>query len=132
MDSSGIYALKTEHDRRREIVYVHELTSWSSASPDRNSVHRAFFRIVKFTNERRDHVGCFSVEVVIRSIQVGRCQCVEIRPVLTKVTIAQLETGDLCDGVGFIRRLEVTGQQLFLRYRLDRFFRIHTRAAEED
>ena len=56
----------------------------------------------------------------------------KLSPYSRGVSLAELDPGDLGDGVGFVRRLERAGQQRALRDRLRRELRVNAGAAEEE
>ena len=64
-------------------------------------------------------------------VQVRRHGRDEVRAILLRVGLAELDAANLGQGVGFVGRLEASGQQAILLHRLRRVLRINARAAEE-
>jgi len=58
------------------------------------------------------------IVIVVWTVQIGRHRADEIGSVLTAIGLAELDPGDLGDGVPLIRRLEGPGQQMLLADRL--------------
>ena len=87
-------------------------------------------RVVELADQRRQHVRAGEVEVVVRAVEVGRHRRDEVAAVLRPVGLAQLDAGDLRDGVGLVGRLERAGEQLLLGHRLRAVARIDAGAAE--
>ena len=72
------------------------------------------------------------IEIVIRPIKIRWHPGDEIFPILAGISLAELDAGNLCNGVGIVRRLQRTGEQRILRERLGGQFRINARAPEEE
>ena len=47
--------------------------------------------------------------IVTRAVEVGWHHGYEIAAILAPVRFAQLDTSDLCNGIPFVRRLELAG-----------------------
>jgi hypothetical protein len=75
-------------------------------------------------------VTVIGVIIVAGAVEIGRHHRDEIGAVLLAVGLAQLDGGDLGDGVPFVGRLERAGQQRLLRHRLRRELRIDAGGTE--
>jgi hypothetical protein len=53
--------------------------------------------------------------IVARALEVGWHHRYEIAPILAPVRFAQLDTGDLCNGIPFVRRLKARRSAIGLR-----------------
>lgn len=87
---------------------------------------------MKFLNQGREDVAVLQIEGVVEAVQVGGHGGNEIVAVLALVRFAHFQTGDFCDGVGLIRRLEFAGEKIVFLDRLRRHFRIDTRRSEKE
>ena len=72
------------------------------------------------------------VEVVAGAVQVGRHEREVVGAVLAVEAAAQLDAGDLGDGVGAVGLLQRAGEQVLLLERLRGLARVDAGAAEED
>jgi hypothetical protein len=88
-------------------------------------------RLVEAADEGGDDVGVFRVVVVAGAVEVGGHGAVVEQAVLGAVVLAELEAGDLGDGVGFVGGLERAGEQAVLGHRLGRQLRVDAGRAEE-
>jgi hypothetical protein len=67
--------------------------------------------LVELAEQRRDDVAVLEVEVVAGAVEVGGHDAAEVAPVLAVVALAELDAGDLGDGVGLVGGLERAGEQ---------------------
>ena len=72
------------------------------------------------------------IEIVIRPVEIRRHARDEIFPILAGIGLAELDAGDLGDGIGVVRRLQRTREQRILHERLGGEFWINARTAEEE
>ena len=79
---------------------------------------------MRLAQEGREHVAGAQVEIVVRAVEVGGHGGDEVAPVLPPVSLRQLDTGDLGDRVGLVRRLKRAGEKRVLGDRLRREPRI--------
>ena len=75
-------------------------------TPDHDFARAGRFRLVRLAQKRGEDVRGDEIEVVVRPVEIGRHRGNEVRAVLARVSLAELDPGDLGDGVGFVRRLE--------------------------
>jgi len=87
---------------------------------------------MEFADQRRQDVGGFQVEVVVRAVQVGGHDRDIGGPVLAVVGVAHLDPGDLGDGVGRIGGFQRAGEQGVLADRLGGEFGVDAGTAQED
>jgi hypothetical protein len=87
---------------------------------------------MKAANHRGQHVAVLGMVVVAGAIEVGRHHAAEVAAVLAVVAFAQLDAGDLGDGVGLVGRLQLAGQKRILRHGLRREPRIDAARAKEE
>jgi hypothetical protein len=69
-------------------------------------------------------MGCGQVEIVVGSVEIGRHGGEEAGAVLPVARPALDYAGDLCNGVGLVRRFERTGEEVLLTERLGGKFRV--------
>ncbi len=73
----------------------------------------------------------FQVEVVVRSVEVGRHHRNEIGTVLNVEALAHLQARDLGNRIRLVGIFEWSGQQGILPHRLRRLFRVDAGAPQE-
>jgi hypothetical protein len=66
---------------------------------------------MKLADQRRQHMAVVQIEIVARPIEIGRHHAAEVGSVRTVVGLAQLDPGDLGDGVRLVGRLQQTREQ---------------------
>ncbi len=71
------------------------------------------------------------IEIVRRTVQIGRHEREKIAAVLAIIIFTQLQAGDLGNGIGLVGLFQLTAQQVFLFQWLRRQFGIDARAAEK-
>ena len=76
-------------------------------------------------------MGREQIEIIVRAVEVRRHRRDEVRAVFPRIGLAKLDSGDLGDRVGLVRRFERAGQKRRFRNRLRRVFRINAGAAEK-
>lgn len=76
------------------------------------------FAEVEFSYESRQNMRVFKVVIVVGPVKVCGHDAQIPRSVLAVERLTQFDAGDPGDRVGFIGRLEKTGQEVFLLYRL--------------
>jgi hypothetical protein len=113
-----------------EVVDVEELAARASGAPDRHLAPPLDLRVVELAEQRRQDVRARQVEVVPGAVQVGRHRRDEVAPVLPAVRLAELDAGDLGDGVRLVGGLERPGQEVFLLHRLRALAGVDAGAAE--
>ncbi len=126
----AVVVLHQEQARVGEIVDVQELAPRRARAPHRRRPRRLQLGFVELAHQRRHDVRARQIEVVARTIQVGRHGRDEVAAILTPVRLAQPDAGDLGDGVRLVRRLERTAQQILFADRLRAVARVDARAAE--
>ena len=83
------------------------------------------------SDKRRDDMAGFQVEIITRPVNIGRHQRNRVEVVLLAIRRAHFQPRNLGNCVGFVRRLQFAGQQVFFPDRLRRMFGIDTGRAEE-
>ena len=76
---------------------------------------------MELADQGREDVGAFQVEVIVGAIEVGGHGRDEVAAVLLPVGLAELDAGDLGDGVGLVGRLQIAAEQVFLPHGLGAF-----------
>ena len=75
-------------------------------------------RQVNLTDHCRQHMGVLEVEIIVRTIEVGRHYSYVVAAVLQTETLAHLETCNLSDGIGLVGVFEFRGEQRLFCHRL--------------
>ncbi|MNS11377.1 hypothetical protein D3C72_429190 [compost metagenome] len=90
----------------RHIIHVQELAHRRPAAPHHHI--RGVFRrrFVEPTQQRRDHVRITRVEVIVRTVQIGRHHRAIVAAILAVIGFAQFDPGNFCNRVGFVRRFQ--------------------------
>ncbi len=83
------------------------------------------------SNHCRQDVARLGVEVVSRSVEIGRHRCDEASAVLAIVALAHRQAGNLGDCISLVGRFEGTSEQMLLFHRLRRMFWVDAGAAKE-
>ena len=76
-------------------------------------------------------MAVFGMIIVAGSIEIGGHHRYEIAAVLAAVGLTQLDASDFCNRIPFVRRLELTGQQLIFAHGLLGEFRVNATRSEE-
>src|SRR3546814_4844978 len=76
------------------------------------------------SQQRRNYVTVVGMKVVVRTIKIRGHHAAIVAPILAIVAFAQLDPGDLGDGIRLIRGLERAGEQRVLTHGLGRQLRI--------
>ena len=71
-------------------------------------------------------------KVSLRAVEVGRHDRAVVRAVLPVVGLAELDAGDLGDGVRLVGRFQGAAQQVFLAHRLGAVARVDAGASQEE
>src|SRR5207249_3655043 len=77
------------------------------------------------------NMRALQIEVVVRSVEIGRDGGNEIRAVLARISLAKFHAGYFSDGISVVGRLERAAQQGAFRNWLRRMLWINARAAKE-
>ena len=109
-----------------------ELPARRAGAPGDHLRGAGLARLVEAADQRRQDVGVLRVVVVARTVEVRRHRRVEEDAVLLAVVLAELQSRDLRDRVGLVRRLQRTREEAVLRHRLGRVLGVDARAAEEE
>ncbi len=115
-----------------EIIGVEEFAAGGSGSPHGDGCVAVFLGFVEAADEGGDDVGVFRVVVVAGAVKVGRHGAVVEQTVLSAVMLAEFESGDFRDGVGFVGGLKGRSQQAIFGHRLGCHFRVDAGRAEEE
>ena len=79
---------------------------------------------MKAADQRRGDVAVFRMVIVVGAVEIGRHHRNKVAAVLLAVGFAELDGGDLGEGVALVGRLERPGEQRVFGYRLRRQPRI--------
>lgn len=131
-DLIPIVALHQQETRIGKVVNVQKLPAWLSRSPERNARGVRPPGFVESPNKSGNDVTLFRIEIVSGTIEVGRHDRDEIRPVLPVVRAAHFDARDFRDGVRLICRLEIPRQQFRFCDRHLREFGVHAHTAEKE
>src|SRR4051812_26880439 len=101
-----------------EVVDVQQLAPGLARAPHRHLVLTRGAGLVEAAHQRRQHVGALEIEVVVRTIEIGRHGRDEVAAILPAVGLAELDARDLGDGVGLVGGLQQAGEQILLADRL--------------
>ena len=97
------------------VVHVQKFAPGRAGSPDGDAGRVAGLGLMEAANERWDYVRVFRVVVVARAVEVGGHDATVVHPVagavLAVVALAQLDAGDLGDGVGLVGGFQPAGEQ---------------------
>ena len=83
-------------------------------------------------NHGREHMAAFQIEVVIRTIEVGRHYGDVIRAILQVETLAHFQSGNLGNGVRFVGIFQRRGEEHFFFHGLFGITRIDAGASQEE
>ena len=109
---------------------MQELAARRARAPHRRRPRRFQLGFVELAHQRGHDMRARQIEIVARTIQVGRHGRDEVAAILTPVRLTEPDARDLGDGVGFVRRFERTAQQILFPDRLRAVTRVNARAAE--
>ena len=90
---------------------MQELAPRAAGAPELDAVAVLRGSGADFCDQRRQHMARQRVEIVARSIEVGRHHRHKVAAMLAAIGLAQLEPGDLGDRVPLIGRFERAGQK---------------------
>ena len=107
VDNLGaVVVLEKEKAGRREVVDVKKFTARLARTPDHDFARAGLLRFMRLAQKRGEDMRGLEIEVVIRPVKIRRHGRDEVRTVLARISLAELDPGDLGNGVGFIRRFE--------------------------
>ena len=113
-----------------QVVHVQELTPRIAGPPDTDRGIASLLRLMEPAHQGRQYVSTLHVEVVPRPVEVGRHGRDEVVAVLLPVRLAELDTGDLGEGIALVGRLQGPAQQGLLCDRLLSQPRVDARAPQ--
>lgn len=113
------------------IVDEQELATHRAGAPHFHGGRMGELGLVRLDDQGRHDMALHQVEIVARAIEIGRHDGDEVAAVLPAVGLAQLDAGDLGDGVPLVGRLQRAGEQRRLGNRLRRQARIDARGTEQ-
>src|SRR5215471_13562262 len=90
------------------------------------------FRFMRLAQKCGKRVRRLQSETIVRPIKVRWHHRDEGRAVLARICLAEFDSRNLCDCVGFIRGFQRTGEQSGFWNRLRSEFRVNTGAAKEE
>ncbi len=108
-----------------------ELPQWGSCSPAVDERHLPRLGLMEPPNQSRQNVGSKRIVVVAGTVEVRGHGRDEVTAMLTSVGLAELDAGNLGDGVPFVGRLERSGKQVFLLQGLRSELGVDARASEK-
>src|SRR4051812_39785141 len=86
---------------------------------------------MRLANQGRQNVAVGKLVIVVRAVEVGGHDTDESRTALAVAAFAELDAGNLGDGVGFVGLFERAGEQVFLLDRLGAVARVDATGAEK-
>ena len=89
------------------------------------------FRQVNLADHSRQYVTVFQVEIIIRTVQVGRHYGDVIRAILQVEAFTHLQSRNLRDGIRFVRIFQRGGEKHLFLHRLRSLTRINTGTSQE-
>ena len=123
----ALIARQIEHEEggRCHVVHVEELTPRHACAPDHNFVAALLCSFMEPANQSRKHMAVLGMEIVARPVKVGRHDRAVVGAMLAIIALAQLDSGNLGDGVRLVGGFKHPGQQRTFCNRLRRFLRIN-------
>src|SRR3546814_7046654 len=94
-----------------QVVNVEELTHGFATAPDHDVLGIRLHGFMEPSQQRRNYVTVVGMKVVVRTIKIRGHHAAIVAPILAIVAYAQLDPGDLGDGIRLIRGLERAGEQ---------------------
>jgi hypothetical protein len=85
---------------------VQKFTARLSGAPHDQFSILSRLGFMRFTQERRQDVRCFQIEIVVGTVKIRGHHRNEIRAVLASIRLAKLNPGNLRKRVSFISRLQ--------------------------
>ncbi len=117
------------------VIDIQEFPLRSAGAPDGDAGGIVDLGFVEAADQSWDNVGVFRVVVVTGAIEVGGHDAAVINPVasavLAVVAFAELDAGDLGDGVGLVGGFQRTGEQRVFPHRLWSQLGVDAAGAEE-
>src|SRR6476661_2523967 len=95
------------NERVGSVVAVKEFAAWRTRPPDEKLGIAVDRSLVRLAEKCRDDVTRAEVEVVTRAIQIGRHRRDEVATLLPTVSLAELQSSDLCDRVPLVGGLKL-------------------------
>lgn len=86
---------------------------------------------VNLADHGRQHMAVLQMEVIVRTVKVGRHYGNVVRAILQVKTLAHLQSRNLRDGIRFVRIFQRRGEEHLLLHRLRSLTRINARAAQK-
>src|ERR1700687_4068198 len=121
-----------EDTRIRQVVCDEELAPSCSGSPNGNLIVGANLGLVHLSNQRWQHMGSLQVIVVPQPVEIRRHYGNELRAELPVIGTAHLDSGDLCNGIRAVCRLQRPGQKIFLPDGLRAITWVNAARSQED
>ena len=115
-----------------QVVHLQELAQGRAGAPDGHSGCSALLCLVEFSDQGRQDMGFFQIEVVVGAVEVVGHGGQVSGAVLAVIGPAHGDAGDLGDGVGVVGRLQRAGQQILFLDRLRRQLGVDAGAAQEE
>ena len=114
-----------------QVIHIEELPQRRTVAPASHLLQTGLFRLMKTTDQGRQHMGVFRMIIIIGAIQIRRHHRDVVRPILTVQILAILQSADLGQGIRLVRLLQFRSQQATLRHRLRSHTRVDTRGTQE-
>ena len=100
------------------VVDVEEFTHRRAAAPNGDRLIAALSGLMEAAHQSRDDVAVLGMEIVARTIKIGRHDASIVSSELAVVAFTQFDPGDLGDGIRFICSFERAGQKRLFLHRL--------------
>ena len=110
---------------------MQEFAARRAAAPDGHGGGARQLGLMRLAHHGGDDVRGLQIEVVARAVQIGGHGRNVVMAIFLAIGLAQLDPGDLGDGVPFVGRLQGAGQQRVLGDRLGRKLGIDAGRAQE-
>src|ERR1017187_3699507 len=114
-----------------QVIDVKKFTAGLTAAPDYGLWRSGDLGFVKLADQRRDDMGRLQIEVVARTVKIGRHQADGTKPILFSIGLRHSDAGDFCQSVRVVGGLQRSCEQVFFFYRLRSEFRINTGGSQK-
>ena len=128
---SRVRQVHQENRRIREVFAVKKLAADCPGAPNRNGRPPLRLGLMDFPDQRGEDMAGRQVEVVTRSVEIGRHHGKKPGPILLVIRPAHLDPRDLGYGIGTVGGLQRTGEQILLFNGLRAVTRVDTRRTQE-
>ena len=116
---------------RCHVIDMEKLSHRFAATPYGYGLCLLYLGFMKSADQRGDHMAIDGMKVIPLSIEIGGHHRAVVGTVLAVIGFTQFDTGDLCDGIGFVGGLQDPGEQLGLFHWLVGELGVDAGASEE-